>query len=283
MSEPTRTERPGIGLCWGTVRQADLAQLIEGAARHGMPTIQICPELYAGWRDSGRDDRALRRQLGDAGVRVRLIDGVSGGLPGVSPDPMMFKGQPMVRHDISTCARVAEAVEAPLINLSPYGGKPVPFNEMADAIGAISRRAAASGAAITLEGIPESTFESIGGALDVARACGESNCFVLLDIWHLTRSGGGVADVQAFPAGMIGAIQISDRKEPAPGSAYMPMSGRMLPGEGELPLDELVDAALVNNPELTIEIEVFSEELEVLPVDAAFARIASSIQAWGPT
>jgi len=144
----------------------------------------------------------------------------------------------------------------------------------------ISRQAAACGAAITLEGVPESSFGSLEGALQVARACGEPNCFVLLDTWHLVRTGGGLADVRALPAGMIAAVQLSDRTEPAPGSAYVPMAGRKLPGEGELPLAEFVAAALANNPGLTFEFEVFSDELEALPTGAAFGRVARAIETW---
>jgi sugar phosphate isomerase/epimerase len=83
-----------------------------------------------------------------------------------------------------------------------------------------------------------------------------------------------------LPPGTIGAFQLADRIEPAPGAPYVPMSGRTLPGEGELPLGEMVAAALENSPGVTVEIEVFSEELAAMTVDAAAARTAAAVRAW---
>jgi sugar phosphate isomerase/epimerase len=103
---------------------------------------------------------------------------------------------------------------------------------------------------------------------------------VLLDTWHFARSGGGVADIEALPPGSIGAFQLSDRTLPAPGAAYVPMTGRKLPGEGELPLAAILAACIANSPEITAEIEVFSEELRNLPLDDAAARAAGAVGAW---
>jgi sugar phosphate isomerase/epimerase len=114
----------------------------------------------------------------------------------------------------------------------------------------------------------------------ITAACGEPNCKILFDTWHLARGGHGVSDLRALPPGAIGALQLSDRIEPPPGSAYVPMTGRLLPGEGELPLGEIVAAALVNSPGITIEVEVFSEELTGMTADTAAARTAAAVQAW---
>ena len=58
------------------------------------------------------------------------------------------------------------------------------------------------------------------------------------------------------------------------------MTGRLLPGEGSLPLHDIVAAALANSPGLSAEIEVFSAELSGLPVEAAAARTAAAIAKW---
>ena len=46
-------------------------------------------------------------------------------------------------------------------------------------------------------------------------ACGEPNACVLLDVFHLDRSGGTVDDVRRLPPGAIAGIQLSDRIRPA--------------------------------------------------------------------
>ena len=58
------------------------------------------------------------------------------------------------------------------------------------------------------------------------------------------------------------------------------MTGRLLPGEGSLPLHDIVAAALANSPGLSAEVEVFSAELSALPVDKAAARTAAAMAKW---
>jgi sugar phosphate isomerase/epimerase len=271
---------PAIGLCWGTIHQANLIETIEMAARHGFPTIVIPPDLYHDCVAAGLDAAALRRRLADASVRVQVIDCISGGIPGMLTGPVVFRGKEMPRWDAAACIAVAEALEAPVVNISHYQGHPVPLAEIAEAVGAVSRAAARGGITIVLEFVPDSGIRSIVEAQAIAAACGEPNCKILLDTWHLARSGGTIADIRALPPGAIGAFQLSDRKEPPPGTAYVPMTGRLLPGEGEQDLGGIVAAALANSPGITLEVEVFSEELGRLSAEAAAARTAAAIRAW---
>jgi sugar phosphate isomerase/epimerase len=269
-----------IGLCWGTIHQADLPEAIELCARHGFATLQIPPDIYFACRDAGTSAAALRRRLRDAGVGVRLIDAVTTGIPGMRQEPVQFRGRAMPRWDAAACLEINEALEAPLLNVSHYQGDRVPLAAMAEAIGAVAREAGRRGVALVLEFVPDSGIASLGEAHEIAAACGEPNCRVHLDTWHLARSGGTAADVAALPAGAIGALQLSDRIAPPPGAAYQPMTGRLLPGEGALPLTEIVQAALTNSPGITIEVEVFSEELAGMAADAAAARTAAAVRAW---
>ena len=267
---------PPIGLCWGTIHQANLEQTIELAARLGFPTLQIPPDILLEHGDAA----AIRRQLRDAGVQVRLIDAITAGIPGMRSEPVVFRGRVMPRHDAATCLQVANALEAPLVNISHYLGSPVPLEQMAEGVASVCRMAAVQGVTIVLEFVPDSGIRTIGDAAEVALASGEANCQVHLDTWHLSRSGGSAATIQQLPPGLIGAFQLSDRMEPDPGVAYVPMTGRLLPGEGELPLTEIVAAALANSPELTIEVEVFREELGAMTADDAAKRVAQAVVDW---
>lgn len=235
---------PAIGLCWGTIHQANLEQTIELAARYGFPTLQIPPDILLEHGNAA----AIRRQLRDAGVQVRLIDAITSGIPGMRTEPVHFRGREMPRHDAAVCLEVATALEASLVNISHYLGSPVPLDQMAEGVANVCRAAAIEGVTIVLEFVPDSGIRTIDEAAQIALASGERNCKVHLDTWHLARSGGSAETVRQLSPGLIGAFQLSDRKEPAPGTAYVPMTGRLLPGEGELPLSEIVAAALANSP-----------------------------------
>ena len=270
-----------IGLCWGTLQNANLPELIEAAGRHGFPTLSVRPDSVLGLIESGLSEAALRKRLADAGVRVRVVDALLAGLPGMAErQALEISGGRLNPADETACFRAAEAVGAPIVNIALFGGGPASADELAEAIGAVSARAARRGLSIVLEFIPGTAIADLHAARDIAAACGAPNCGILLDSWHLARSGGTVDDIRALAPGAIGAFQLSDRIPPPPGAPYVPMTGRDLPGEGELPLYDLTRAAMANNPSLTAEIEVFSAELRDLPIDAAAARAAQAVRRW---
>jgi sugar phosphate isomerase/epimerase len=276
-----------IGLCCGTFMQLELWELIELAGRHRFPTITVRPASYVRAVDAGWTDRRLRRLLADAGVRVTQIDALQKGLPG-APSAESF--EPALRALLPSDAidppeeaavfRAAEGLEAGWVNVALFRGSPTPFDEMVEGIAAACRRAAPRGFGLALEFVPDTPLPAIGYCWKVAAATAEPNCRLTLDFWHLDRSGGTIDDVRRLPPNALGGLQLDDRTRPAPGSPYIPMSGRDLPGEGELPLHELTRAALANTPGLSAEVEVFSDELRGLAPDLAASRIRAAIDSW---
>lgn len=262
-----------IGLCWGTLQQASLFELIEAAGRHGFTTLSVQPDaLTAAIEALGA--AGLRKRLKDAGVRVRVLDAMWGALPGqVRPDGSSGSNE-------EDCYRVAETVEAPMVNVTHYRGRPTPRDQIIDALGGLCRRAGERGVQIVLEFIPDTGLPSLNETQAIVRAVGAANLSINLDPWHLARSGGTVEDILALPPGAVGAFQLCDRIPPAPDAVYVPMTGRDLPGEGQLPLCDIARAAVANDPKVTAELEVFSAELRELPVEAAAARAAAAVQAW---
>jgi sugar phosphate isomerase/epimerase len=229
---------------------------------------------------NGMGEQGLRRRLRDAGVRVRVIDCIQAGLPGMQVKPTRFNGREIAQADAAQCFAAAAMVEAPVVNVSPFGGRPVAVPELAEWLGPICRRAAADGITIALEFMPETAIPDLAVARAIAAACGEPNCGAMLDTWHFARSGGTVSDIAGLPGNAIAGLQLSDRLPPVPDEPYRPMSGRLLPGEGTLPLAQIVAAALANSPGITAEVEVFSDALGALSADAAARRTAAALSAW---
>jgi len=270
-----------VGLCWGTLINATLPELIEESGRHGFPTIAITPPTYRRAREAGLGVQDLRSMLRDNGVRVTVIDPLLSGLPG-SPKPSDVPEQfrEGFLHDEAYCYEVAEAVGARIVNIAHFLGKKVPLAELSDAIGAIAARAAKHGLGISLEFIPDTGMPDLLTAAAIVQQVKAPNLGVLLDTWHLARSGGTLDQIRALPPGTINAFQLSDRTPPAPGTPYVPMSGRQFPGEGELPLKEIVELARVNCPGITAEIEVFNADLRALPTAEAARKVAADTRCW---
>lgn len=210
-----------VGLGCGTLLHLSLPELIEIAARHGFPTITARPLSYCQATEAGFTEAALRRKLTDAGVRVTMIDCLIKGLPGIAPletlAPAMLERLPIdaLRPlDEELVMRSAEALEAPWVNVSHFLGHAVPHEEMAEAIGRACRRAAKAGLGIALEFNPDTGLPDIAYAQSIANTCGEPNCRITLDFWHLDRSDGGVNEIRALPPGALAGLQLNDRTRP---------------------------------------------------------------------
>jgi sugar phosphate isomerase/epimerase len=279
---------PEIGLGCANLLSATLPEFIDAAERAGFRRITVRPHAFATAQRAGWTDDAIRRRLADAGIEVTMIDAIAGALPGTleRADADARSRLPPDALDpvpVAECLRTAAVLGASIVNLTHYLGRSLPLEVAADGVGAVCRDAAPLGLRICLEFIPDGGLPDLPFAQAVVDACGEPNAAVLLDVFHLDRSGGTVDDIRRLPPGAIAGIQLSDRRRPAAGAAHVPLSGRLLPGDGELPLRELVEAALENSPDATLDIEVLNDELRALSIDDAAARLADAARTWRAT
>ena len=277
---------PAIGLCWGTVRQSTLLDMIDVASTYGFPTINVPPHVFEACLNSGTTATSLRRHLADAGVRVTYVDALTRDLPGAPP---MEEVNPMWRENwkygLDDLIRVAQALEAPVINVTHFLGKPTAPHVMAQAIAGFAERAARHGLQLSLEFMPNTSMPSAAAAAEIVKLSGAANVGLLLDTWHLLRSGGAASDIRALPRGSLTGVQLSDRRDDAtnPDPGCGEVSDRSLPGEGDAPLADIMQAILDNTPNVSIEVEVFSSELAALSPRAAGARTADALANWQRT
>lgn len=269
---------PELELCCGTIRQASLPELIEAAAATGFAAITANPTLH---REAGLSAAELRARLRDAGVRVSNIDGFGSGLPGIPAGAAIAPYRSFHGRDVSRTFttpeddfyRSAEELGAESVNLVHFGGDPAtPRDAIAEAVAGICARAAGHGLRIVLEFIPDTGIPDIGAAADLVARVGAPNLGIMFDTRHLTRSGGSTPDV-ARHAGAIQAIQLSDLRI---ASADDP--NRLLPGEGELPLVEMLTLMLRARPTTPVGVEVFNEALPKMTARDAARAAADSLR-----
>lgn len=274
---PKTDESPVIALCWGTLIGTPLEPLIEAAGSAALGAITLTAGMYEASRDAGVSDAQLRRRLAVNGVKVHAIDPLIGALPGTPrPADVPAENRAYFEFTEERCYRAAEALEAETINLAHFGGGAVAEQDFVDCLGPLAQRARSHGLRLTLEFLPESAIPDLASAQRIVTAVGAANLGVMLDTWHFARTHGTGEQLRAVPRGLISGLQISDRREPPPGTPYAPMFGRLLPGDGELPLVPLLRDLLGREPGLTVGVEVFSEELKALTPQEAAARVASS-------
>jgi sugar phosphate isomerase/epimerase len=272
-------------LCWGTVQSATIETLVEVASENGFESVTVTPWMGHELLDEPDRLATVRRSMKASGVRIGCLDAVMRGLPGVpGPDEVPESQRQNFTYDAVTCLRIAEALDIGLLNITHYLGTPVPLAALVEAIGLVAQRAAECGVATCIEFIPGTGIPDLATAAFISSAIG-ANIGLLVDSWHLARTGGSVTDLRALPPGSVRSIQLNDRRdgEGGPvdgpdGLVYLTMASRRLPGDGELPLAEIVSTILANSPGLPVGIEVFSDEMRALSPQAAASRAAEALQ-----
>ncbi|HVB06941.1 MAG TPA: TIM barrel protein [Acidimicrobiales bacterium] len=144
-------------------------------------------------------------------------------------------------------------------------------------LAAVAGLAAERGLTVAFEFMPYSATRSLAEALALLEDSGAPNVVLLLDSLHFFRSGGAVAELAAVPAARLGILQLSDaRAEAPPFDALRAEStaDRLVPGDGELPLAEMVEALPDGLP---VSLEVPCRALEGLALaDQARAVLEGS-------
>ncbi len=120
--------------------------------------------------------------------------------------------------------------------------------------------AADHGLVLVLEFLPIMAVRTLADAHEVIAGAGRANAGILVDSLHLSRSGGAPSELAGLNPGLLPYVQIADapRQPPEPDALRdEALEGRLLPGEGELPLVELLAAV----PGVPISVELRSRSL----------------------
>jgi sugar phosphate isomerase/epimerase len=195
-----------------------------------------------------RDDPGLRRELlaamDDRGISISLGEGLLIA-PGV--DVRSYTGD----LDIMAELRI------PRINtVSLEAGRARTFDELAVLTGLAAER----GILTSVEPVPGLAIADLPTALAAVEHVGREEISLLIDTMHVARSGAGPDDLRALPAERIGHVQLCDvplRSTREYHYAEEAMYHRMVPGEGELPLAEML-AALPEDRVVGLEVPMLS-------------------------
>ena len=207
----------------------------------GLPDV-----LYPEW--SLRDDPALRREMkaamADTGVKIGLAEGFRAA---GDEDIRACAGDLDLMAELGALRLNAICMEDDLAMAN-------------DKLAVLAEMAAERGMIFTIEFFPPTGITSLERALEVCEHIGRGKARILLDTTHLFRTGGTAAQVAALVADpnwpdLIGYCQLSDARMAPWDENYMndAMFARRVPGEGELPLRELI---AVLPADLTISLEV---------------------------
>ena len=180
--------------------------------------------------------------------------------------------------DVSACRPLFETAASLGASRLVVSGDDSDFQVMVERLAQLCELAYEYRVLIDVEFMPYRPLNSLLSALRLVESAGQQNAFVMLDALHLQRSGGKVTEVQAAPEGAIGVFQICDAPLAPPASNLLiqeAREGRRLPGEGELPLAQLL-SVIAPNVHLAAEVPLGLEHSHISAIDRLKAISAST-------
>lgn len=195
------------------------------------------------------DDTPVRREtiarLADTGVVLHNLEAYV-----LAPDTRVDS----YRKSLEAGARMG-AKTATVIVFDPDRGR------VTDRFAQLCVQAEELGLRINAEFFAGSELKSFRDALALVTAAAQPNAGIVVDSLHIARTGSALADVARTDPRLIGNAQISDGPLTMPPDQQMfeAKDQRQIPGAGELPLREFIEAL---PPNLMIGVEVPLETLK---------------------
>jgi sugar phosphate isomerase/epimerase len=185
--------------------------------------------------------RAMRAALGDTGLAVYdiefvVIDAV---FEPESLKPVLDSAAELGAKRLSVCGDDADNAR------------------LVAKFAAVCDLAANVGMGVDIELMPWRTIGSLPAAAAAVRDAARANGGVLVDALHLSRSGGVPEDLRALPRQAVQSAQLCDAPAARPATTDALIrearGGRLLPGDGALPLGRLL-AELPDHAVLSVEV-----------------------------
>lgn len=151
------------------------------------------------------------------------------------------------------------------------------FQRNIDQFGRLAETAAGFGIETLIEFVPIFALADLPTAHAIVCHIGRSDCKLMIDTMHLGRTGITAADLRAIDSAHIGYIQLCDAPLVPDISSYLEeaMYQRMVPGEGELALGEML-GALPRERIISLEVPLRAEAEAGIPLREGLGRCVAA-------
>jgi 2-keto-myo-inositol isomerase len=246
-----------LGFNGATTQTADLATDIRIAGQAGYDVIELRDNKLDQFLAQGTLDD-VRRMLREAGVEAWTINAISR----VGVDGVVGTERAVAR--CRELSRYAQAIECPWVLVVPgptegrtdaqvMGDTLATLREMADA-------AAEFGISVAFEfmGFPWAAVRDVAGAWAVVQETNRPNLGIIVDTAHFYAGGSTLESIRQVDPKRLVVLHINDVEDvPKPDITD---GHRLYPGEGVIPLQDILSAVRATGWDGVLSVELFREE-----------------------
>jgi len=252
-------------------------EIVAAAVAGDYRGITIWPSDVARAEAEGLSLADVKAFIHDHGLVVTDVDCLLGWTEQALPKP----GEAMVEIvPTDRFLEIAEALDADAINVAQGFGSELDLDRAAEDLAKIARRAAEQGCNVNFEFLPWCGVPDVTTCLDLLERTGCPNTTIMFDSWHWFRGARDLDALKRIPGARIGSTQWNDAPEaPAENLMVEAMEARLLPGEGDIPLVDLVRTLDAIGSTAPVGVEVIRKDHESMPPEEVGRRTADAMRA----
>jgi 2-keto-myo-inositol isomerase len=246
-----------LGFNGATTQTADLATDIRIAGQAGYEVVELRDDKLDRFLVQGSLDD-VRRMLGEAGVTAWTINAIS---------RVGVDGAAGTERAVARCrqlSRYAQAIECPwvLVVPGPTEGR-TDAQVMSDTVATLGKMADAAaefGISVAFEfmGFPWAAVRDVAGAWAVVQETNRPNLGIIVDTAHFYAGGSTLESIKQVNPKQLVVLHINDVEDvPKPDITD---GHRLYPGEGVLPLQDILRAVRATGWDGVLSVELFREE-----------------------
>jgi 2-keto-myo-inositol isomerase len=248
-----------LGFNGATTNTADLATDIRIAGEAGYDVVELRDNKIEDFLAGGGSLADIRRMLDAAGVLPWTINAISYvGVGGAEGDAKA----------VARCRQLSEyaqAIGCPWVLVVPGAsedrGAEQILNDTAATYGAMVDAAAEYGVGVAFEfmGFPWAAVRDVAGALKVVEQAKRPKTGIIIDTAHFHSGDSTLESIKSMDPSKLVVLHINDL-EPGVAKPDILDGHRLYPGDGILPLDDILGAAQSIGWDGVLSVELFREE-----------------------
>ena len=246
-----------LGFNGATTQTADLATDIRIAGQAGYEVVELRDDKLDRFLVQGSLDD-VRRMLGEAGVTAWTINAIS---------RVGVDGAAGTERAVARCrqlSRYAQAIECPwvLVVPGPTEGR-TDAQVMSDTVATLGKMADTAAefsisVAFEFMGFPWAAVRDVAGAWAVVQETNRPNLGIIVDTAHFYAGGSTLESIKQVDPKRLVVLHINDVEDvPKPDITD---GHRLYPGEGVIPLQDILGAVRATGWDGVLSVELFREE-----------------------